>query len=85
MGDLFKLAVAYMLAPALVVGLLASAYGLAALLTALVAAVLLVGLPLALGARSLWRRRHRFRKKLRDMRSPVRRRRPRPAAWHQWR
>lgn len=85
MDNLLKLGLAYLLAPSLVAGvaaLLATAIGLTfattVIVLAIAAAVLLIatlGRPL-IGTVSRWAR-SRF--------SPVRRRHPRPTAWHQWR
>jgi len=85
MNNLLKFGFAYLLAPSLVAGvavLLAAAIGLtftvAVIGAAFVAAILLittVGRPL-IAAGSRWVK-NRF--------SPVRRRHPRPTAWHQWR
>lgn len=85
MNNLLKFGIAYYLAPTLVgvvVVLLATAIGLtftAVVIATAIAATLTVaiifGRPL-ISAFCRWFRNH-F--------SPVRRRQPRPAAWHQWR
>lgn len=85
MDNLLKLGLAYLLAPSLVAGvavLLAAAIGLTFTVTIIVLAVAAAGLLTAtlgcplIGAGIQWAR-NRF--------SPVRRRHPRPTAWHQWR
>lgn len=85
MDNLLKLGLAYLLAPSLVAGvavLLAAAIGLTFTVTIIVLAIAAAGLLIAtlgrplIGAGIQWAR-NRF--------SPVRRRHPRPTAWHQWR
>jgi hypothetical protein len=81
MDNLLKFGLAYLLAPSLAAGvavLLATAIGLTFTAAVIVLALLLIaalGRPL-ITAISRWIK-NRF--------SPVRRRHPRPTAWHQWR
>ena len=81
MGTLFKLGIAYLLAPTFVAGvawLVAAALGVTMVGGVVVLAIAL-GLVLAI---AIWKAASR---RMKNRLSPVRRRHPRPAAWYQWR
>lgn len=81
MENIFRFSIAYLIAPALVaVVAWAFAAALGVTLTAVVVALGLLGVALLLRALS-----RPVRRWYNNHFSPVRRRHPRPAAWHQWR
>jgi uncharacterized membrane protein YraQ (UPF0718 family) len=81
MGTLFKLGIAYLLAPTFAVAvawLVAAAFGVT-MVGAIVVSAVAFGLALAFAVGKAVCRPMKSRL------SPVRRRQPRPAAWYQWR
>lgn len=85
MDNLLKLGLAYLLAPSLVAGaivLLAGAIGLTFAATVIVLAVAAAVMLIATLTRPLIEAVSRWAN---NRFSPVRRRQPRPAGWHQWR
>lgn len=85
MDNLLKIALAYLLAPSLVAGvavLLASAIGLTFTATVILLIIAAAFLLIVTLGRLLIEAMHRWAN---NRFSPVRRRQPRPAGWHQWR